>query len=88
MRECHSEVEQEHEGWLCVAQEMFRKSTDVLRRIIAPVDEMGGVTFCMCVLIVTASRLRTTKGGFVPCMERGNAAGGARLVAASTSGNP
>ena len=31
-------------GRLSIAQEMLRKRTDFLRRIIAPVDGMGGVT--------------------------------------------
>ena len=44
VRDCISEVEQEDEGWLSIAQAILRKSTDFLRRIIAPVDGMGGVT--------------------------------------------
>ena len=44
-----SEVEQEDEGRLSTAQDIWRKSTDVLRRIIVPVEEQGGVTSsCVC----------------------------------------
>ena len=44
VRECFCEVEQEDEGRLSIAQDILRKSTDFLRRVIAPVDEMEGVT--------------------------------------------
>ena len=44
MRECDSEVEQEDEGRLTVAQDILRKSTDFLRRIITPVTGQGGVS--------------------------------------------
>ena len=44
VRECHYEVEQEDEGRQSIVQDILRKSMDSLRRIIVPVDEMGGVT--------------------------------------------
>ena len=41
VRERYSEVEQEDEGRLSIAQDSFPKSTDFLGRILAPVDERG-----------------------------------------------
>ena len=47
-REAHEKVAMDDFGRLGIAQEILRKSTDFLRRIIAPVDGMGGVTFVVC----------------------------------------
>ena len=44
VRECYSEVEQEDEGHVSIAQAILRKSTGFLRRITAPIDGVGGVT--------------------------------------------
>ena len=44
VRECYSEVEQEDEGRVSIAQAILRKSTGFLRRITAPIDGVGGVT--------------------------------------------
>ena len=44
IREPHEKVTMDEIGRLGVMQEILRKSTDFLRRIIAPVDGMGGVT--------------------------------------------
>ena len=49
-RICHDKVALEDIGRLSIAQESLRKSTDFLRRIIAPVDAMGGVVVRLLVL--------------------------------------
>ena len=47
--ESYNEVEAEHGGCLSIAQDILRKSTDLLRRIIAPSDGVKGVTLsCVC----------------------------------------
>ena len=43
-RECYNEVELEDEGRISIAQDILRKSTDFLRRIIVPSDGPGRVT--------------------------------------------
>ena len=48
MRECYSDVKQADEGCLSSAQDILRNSTDVLRRIIAPVDENWRGDHCRC----------------------------------------
>ena len=85
MRESYSEVEQEDEGGLSIAPDILSKSTDFLKRIIVPVKGQGGVTLSYT-LIATVSRLKTTFGGSLLGTERGSAAGGVRLVAASMIG--
>ena len=82
MRECYNEVEAEDEGRLSTEQDIFRKCTDTLKRIIAPGGGVGGVTVSYVWLIVIASHLSTTFLG----MERSSEAGGVRLVAASMIG--
>ena len=77
VRECYNEVEAEDEGRLSIAQDILRKSTDILRRIIAPNDG-----------IVIAFRLSATFGGSPLGMERSSVTGGVRLVAASMIGGP
>ena len=44
IREAYEKVAMDDIGRLGIVQEILRKSTDFLRRIIAPVDGMGGVT--------------------------------------------
>ena len=44
VRECYNEIAKEDEGRVSIAQDIARKSTDSLRRIIAPSDGVGGVT--------------------------------------------
>ena len=44
IREAYEKVAMDDIGRSGIAQEILRKSTDCLRRIIAPVDGMGGVT--------------------------------------------
>ena len=44
VRECYNEVELEDEGRISIAQDILGKSTDFLRRLIAPSDGAGGVT--------------------------------------------
>ena len=44
VRECCDGVDLEDESRLSIAQDILRKSTDFLRRIIAPCDGVGGVT--------------------------------------------
>ena len=44
VREAYERVAKDEIGRLGIVQEILRKSTDFLRRIIAPVDAMGGVT--------------------------------------------
>ena len=44
IRETYEKVAADEIGGLEIVKEMLRKSTDFLRRIIAPVDGMGGVT--------------------------------------------
>ena len=79
-------------GRLSIAQDMLRKSTDYVRRIIAPVNGVGGVTLS-CALLVITFRLRTAFSGSSQGTasvstgrrrRRSSATGGARLVAAST----
>ena len=43
LKEAHN-VASEDVGRLSIAQDVMRKSTDFLRRIITPADGMGGVT--------------------------------------------
>ena len=43
-REAYEKVAKDEIGRLGIVQEILRKRTDLLRRIIAPVDGMGGVT--------------------------------------------
>ena len=47
VRECNNEVESEDGGRLSIAQDILRRSTDFLRRIIAPVRGQGGVTLSL-----------------------------------------
>ena len=57
LQEAYDKVALEDVGRLCIAQDMLRRSTDFLRRIVAPVGEMGGVTLsyvcphCSCFLL-------------------------------------
>ena len=60
VRECYNEVEQEDEDEQSIEQDILRKSTDFLRRIIVPVEGREGVTL----LTATSTRLKTTSGGF------------------------
>ena len=80
-------------GRLGIVQEILRKSTDVLRLVIAPVGGRGGVTFVVCLPAsqqVSAGGLhlvgidRTT--AVATTGRRGTAAGGARCVEAHTNG--
>ena len=54
LKEAYDKVASEDVGRLSIAQDILRKSTDSLRRIVAPVDRMGGVTlsyvcpYCHC----------------------------------------
>ena len=72
-------------GRLSIAQEIFRKSTDFLRR-------WEGVTLSYVARIATASHWMTTFGGYprdkgtATTERRSTAAGGAQLVEASTNG--
>ena len=63
VRECHNELEDE--GRESTAQVVIRKSADFLRTITAPSD--GESHYLTCVLIVIASRLKTTSGGSRRC---------------------
>ena len=44
VREYHNEVEQEDKDRQSIVQDILRESTDFSRRIIAPVEDQGGVT--------------------------------------------
>ena len=44
IREAYEKVAKDEFGRLGIVQEILRKSTDFLRRVIEPVDGMGGVT--------------------------------------------
>ena len=44
VRECYSEVEQEDDGRRSIAQQIVYTSTDVLTRIIVPVEGQVGIT--------------------------------------------
>ena len=80
-------------GRLGIAQEILRKSTDLLRRIIAPVDGTGGVTLsCVCPQCKSFSL-----DEYIWCVSTGHgdsnnkerssiATGGVRLVEANTNG--
>ena len=91
IREACEKVAKDEVGRLGIAQEILRKSTDFLRRIIAPVDGME--SRCrLLVRIVTASRFRTTFDEFLQgtataaTERRSTATGGVRLVEAHTTG--
>ena len=43
-REAYEKVAKDEIGRFCILQEILRKSTDFLERVIAPVGGMGGVT--------------------------------------------
>ena len=58
IREDYEKVATDDIGRLSIAQEILRKSTDTLRRIIAPVDGMGGVTMANVSQCVVASLCR------------------------------
>ena len=45
VRDCYNQVEQEDDGRQSNVEDILRKSTDFLRRIIVPVDGPGGVAF-------------------------------------------
>ena len=45
LQEASEKVAMDDIGRLSIVQEMFRKNKDFLRRILAPVDGMEGVTF-------------------------------------------
>ena len=63
IREAYEKVAKEESGRLGIEQENLRKSTDFLRRIIAPVGGRRGVTLSCAARIATVSLWRTTSGG-------------------------
>ena len=79
-------------GRLGIVQEVVRKSTDFLRRIIAPAMEWEESPCRMLAHIATVSPWRSALGGYPRDMEtatterRGTAFGGVRCVAAKTNG--
>ena len=84
MGKCEGEreatLEQEDEGRQSIVQDIVRGNTTKW--------EGWGAPCRMCVLVVTASRMRTTFGRPLFGNETGSEGGGVRLAAASTSGKP
>ena len=65
IREAYDKVANDEIGRLGTVQKNQRKSTDFLRRVIAPVDGMGGVTFVVCLPTLQQFSLwRTTFGRY------------------------
>ena len=63
IKEAYDKVASEDVGRLSIAQDILRKSTDFLRRVLAPVDGVGGITLSyVCPHCVTASLWRITSG--------------------------
>ena len=60
VRECYENVESEEKDRLSIAQDILHKSTDFLRRIIAPIGAVRGGTL---MYVCRHRRLRTTLGG-------------------------
>ena len=56
-------VEQEDEERQSIVQGILRKSTDLLRRVIVPVEGQGGSPCRMSAVIATDSRWKTFSGG-------------------------
>ena len=65
IREAHEKVAKDEIGRLGIVQEILKKSTEFLRRIIAPVDGMVESLCRMFAHIATVSAWRTTCGGFL-----------------------
>ena len=63
MKEAFEQVAKDEARKLSIVQEITMRSTDYLRRIIAPVGGQGGVTMSNLARIVTVSRWKTTFGG-------------------------
>ena len=72
LRECYNEVEAEDEGPLSITQDFLCRSTDLLGMLV----EKGVLPSRTCVLIVIASRWKTTFGGSLLGAGRNPAAGG------------
>ena len=70
---------------MSIAQEIMLKSTDYLRRIIAPFGGQGGVTMSSCARTATVSSLKVVFGGSL--LERSTPASGVRFVEKSTIGS-
>ena len=64
IREANENVAKDEIGRLGIVLEILRKSTDFLRRVIAPVAGMGGVTLSYIARSATAFHWRTTFGGY------------------------
>ena len=79
IREAFEKVAKDEAGRLNIVQGIMLKSTDFLRRIIAPVGGQGGV---ICAHIATVFPWRTTCGGFLQI--RSTAEDYIRWVATST----
>ena len=75
-------------GRLSIAQDIFRKSSDFLRRTIAPASGVGGRTCHTSARTVFVFRLRITSGGCRRTTQtRNSVVGGVRLVTAKTIGD-
>ena len=81
--ECYNGVGEDRQG---IAQQIMQKTTDFLRRIIAPVGGQGGDTSSYVCFACHCAPLSTTSGGSLQGTERSNAIFGVRRMAASTSG--
>ena len=58
IHECHHEVRQEDDQRKSIVQQILQKSTDFLRRTIAPVPNV-------CPYVCIVSQLKTQSGGFL-----------------------
>ena len=92
VRECNNEVESEDESRASITQDILHKSTDFLRKIIAPSDGVRGVTLsyvcphCHCFPLGDCIWRISSGHGDGNKKKKGNATCGVRLAAASTTG--
>ena len=70
VKESYDNVASEDIGRLSIAQNILRKSTDVLRRIIALASGVGGVTLSYVCRRCNCFHLRITSGGVVGARRR------------------
>ena len=78
IKDVFEQVAKDEARKLSIFQKILIRSTDYLRRIIAPAGEHGGVTMSYLCRIATVSRWETTFGGSL--VGKGVTIGGARFV--------
>ena len=86
IKEAFEKVAKDEARKLSTVQETMMRSTDYLRRILAPAERSKETLRChTCARIVTVSRWKTTFGGSLG--EKGVTIGGVRIVEKSTTGS-